>query len=252
MRIGFQQFECLGVLPGGVWMTLEKLRGAAVVLLGKDKLPRHSGGQLGEALDMLLNRFFDKPAGVQIRLRFGERSFEFALAQVCTRLPRTGKEFAYHRQVAQALNAKFYFARPYASWERGTNENTNGLLCRYRGHAGYYQCEDVSAASHARYSCKGKDLYYSKVDGDKGCYSCPDGYKRASLTRKMSDDKACEKHQKGPNAYAPATRVADVVDSCGDGRFKHDGYCKSCPAKTKRKHFIGIDHGKCEVEKEYR
>jgi transposase, IS30 family len=42
-----------------------------------------------------------------------------------------GKEFALHRQVSAALNAQFYFARPYASWERGTNENTNGLLRQY-------------------------------------------------------------------------------------------------------------------------
>ena len=42
-----------------------------------------------------------------------------------------GKEFAQHRQVANTLNAKFFFARPYASWERGTNENTNGLLRQY-------------------------------------------------------------------------------------------------------------------------
>lgn len=42
-----------------------------------------------------------------------------------------GKEFAHHRRVATALNAKFFFARPYASWERGTNENTNGLLRQY-------------------------------------------------------------------------------------------------------------------------
>lgn len=42
-----------------------------------------------------------------------------------------GKEFARHQEVAQALGAQFYFARPYASWERGTNENTNGLLRQY-------------------------------------------------------------------------------------------------------------------------
>jgi len=42
-----------------------------------------------------------------------------------------GKEFAQHQQVAKTLKAKFFFARPYASWERGTNENTNGLLRQY-------------------------------------------------------------------------------------------------------------------------
>ena len=42
-----------------------------------------------------------------------------------------GGEFAGHEQIAQALSAKFYFARPYASWERGTNENTNGLVRQY-------------------------------------------------------------------------------------------------------------------------
>ena len=38
---------------------------------------------------------------------------------------------AYHEQIAEALHLKFYFAHPYAAWERGTNENTNGLLRQY-------------------------------------------------------------------------------------------------------------------------
>ena len=42
-----------------------------------------------------------------------------------------GKEFACHQQIAQALHLQFYFAHPYAAWERGTNENTNGLLRQY-------------------------------------------------------------------------------------------------------------------------
>jgi len=42
-----------------------------------------------------------------------------------------GLEFAHHEAIAQALNAKFYFAHPYASWERGLNENTNGLIRQY-------------------------------------------------------------------------------------------------------------------------
>jgi IS30 family transposase len=42
-----------------------------------------------------------------------------------------GKEFAEHEQIAERLNLKFYFAHPYAAWERGPNENTNGLLRQY-------------------------------------------------------------------------------------------------------------------------
>tara|TARA_R110001599_G_C12108396_1_gene647766 strand:+ start:103 stop:1041 length:939 start_codon:yes stop_codon:yes gene_type:complete len=42
-----------------------------------------------------------------------------------------GREFAKHEDIAKALKAEFYFAHPYASWERGTNENTNGLIRQY-------------------------------------------------------------------------------------------------------------------------
>ena len=42
-----------------------------------------------------------------------------------------GKEFADHEKIASALDADMYFAHPYASWERGTNENTNGLIRQY-------------------------------------------------------------------------------------------------------------------------
>ena len=42
-----------------------------------------------------------------------------------------GKEFAAHLEISQALSVDFYFAHPYASWERGTNENTNGLIRQY-------------------------------------------------------------------------------------------------------------------------
>jgi IS30 family transposase len=42
-----------------------------------------------------------------------------------------GKEFALHEDIAEALKAKGYFAHPYHSWERGLNENTNGLIRQY-------------------------------------------------------------------------------------------------------------------------
>jgi len=47
-----------------------------------------------------------------------------------------GTEFARHKAIATALKAAFYFARPYHAWERGTNENANGLVRQYfpKGH----------------------------------------------------------------------------------------------------------------------
>lgn len=42
-----------------------------------------------------------------------------------------GKEFAQHKLIENNLSLAVFFARPYASWERGTNENTNGLIRQY-------------------------------------------------------------------------------------------------------------------------
>ena len=42
-----------------------------------------------------------------------------------------GKEFAKHKEVSKALGADVYFAKPYASWQRGSNENMNGLIRQY-------------------------------------------------------------------------------------------------------------------------
>ena len=42
-----------------------------------------------------------------------------------------GKEFANHANIAEQLNIDFYFAKPYHSWQRGANENLNGLVRQY-------------------------------------------------------------------------------------------------------------------------
>lgn len=42
-----------------------------------------------------------------------------------------GTEFHSYREIEAATGVAFYFAHPYHSWERGTNENTNGLLRQY-------------------------------------------------------------------------------------------------------------------------
>jgi len=42
-----------------------------------------------------------------------------------------GKEFAGHESIAAKRQTSVYFAHPYSSWERGLNENSNGLLRQY-------------------------------------------------------------------------------------------------------------------------
>lgn len=42
-----------------------------------------------------------------------------------------GKEFAGHQEVAESLSIDYFFAHPYHSWERGSNENLNGLIRQY-------------------------------------------------------------------------------------------------------------------------
>jgi len=53
------------------------------------------------------------------------------LAPTCLFSKYYGSEFAEHRQVAKAVSAKTYFCDPYRSCQRGTNENTNGLIRQY-------------------------------------------------------------------------------------------------------------------------
>jgi transposase, IS30 family len=42
-----------------------------------------------------------------------------------------GREFTNHQEIAQRVNCQVFFAFPYHSWERGLNENTNGLIRQY-------------------------------------------------------------------------------------------------------------------------
>jgi IS30 family transposase len=54
-----------------------------------------------------------------------------------------GKEFSEHEALSRRLSISVYFARPYRSWERGTNENTNGLMRQY-----YPKGTDFADVSH--------------------------------------------------------------------------------------------------------
>ena len=55
-----------------------------------------------------------------------------------------GREFSDHERMASDLEACVYFAHPYSSWERGVNENTNGLIRQY-----FPKGRDLTAVSDA-------------------------------------------------------------------------------------------------------
>ena len=63
--------------------------------------------------------------------RAAVRALEAHKARVHTITMDNGKEFYQYTKIANALNAGTYFCRPYHSWEKGLNENTNGLIRQY-------------------------------------------------------------------------------------------------------------------------
>ncbi|MDP0561571.1 MAG: IS30 family transposase [Candidatus Endonucleobacter sp. (ex Gigantidas childressi)] len=52
------------------------------------------------------------------------------VSSVYTITLNNGGEFAAHEKLAKAMNTDIYFAKPYSSYQRGTNENTNGIIRR--------------------------------------------------------------------------------------------------------------------------
>ena len=71
--------------------------------------------------------------------RYTAKAVEKTIISLMELLPRrnytltvdNGKEFASHESVADALRIKVFFADPYSAWQRGLNENTNGLIRQY-------------------------------------------------------------------------------------------------------------------------
>lgn len=87
-------------------------RVTGLVLIGK--LPNLTAAALNRRVLLMIRRF---------EQRHG-RSFKTITAD-------NGTEFHSYSAIERSTGAKFYFATPYHSWERGTNENTNGLIRQY-------------------------------------------------------------------------------------------------------------------------
>ena len=88
--------------------------------------------------------------------------------------PDRGKEFSLHSEVTKALGVEFYFPPPHHPWERGTNENTNGLLREYfpKGQdltdiSDEYLQDKVTELNHRPRKCLGyrtpAEIYFSKT-----------------------------------------------------------------------------------------
>jgi transposase, IS30 family len=67
-----------------------------------------------------------------------------------------GTEFHSYEKIERATGVKFYFATPYHSWERGTSENTNGLIRQYlpkrtsMAHVTQWDCNAIAKKLNAR------------------------------------------------------------------------------------------------------
>ncbi len=99
------------------------------------------GESLGESSDCILTLVERKSGYVQIgklSARTVEQASKATLAlmrrhpeQFKTITSDNGTEFHGYAQIEAKSQVRFYFATPHHSWERGTNENTNGLIRQY-------------------------------------------------------------------------------------------------------------------------
>ena len=72
----------------------------------------------------------------KVEKRTAEKVGEATIMMLSTKNRKTltsdnGKEFANHEMVTKEPGIDYFFAHPFSAWERGTNENTNGLIRQY-------------------------------------------------------------------------------------------------------------------------
>lgn len=106
-RIGDWETDTV-VGPGHAALVTLAERKSRFTLIGK--VSRKTADQVRRVLIQLLAPYADK---------------------VLTITSDNGSEFAQHLDVSLALQAQFFFAKPRAAYQRGTNENTNGLIRQY-------------------------------------------------------------------------------------------------------------------------
>lgn len=90
-----------------------------------------------------LGTHVERKSGYLVAFRIDDRqdnAFNKATINAFSNIPKklkksftvdNGKEFAAHKKLSEATGMKVYFCDPYSPWQRGTNENTNGLLRQF-------------------------------------------------------------------------------------------------------------------------
>jgi len=98
---------------------------------------------LGQRKTGSIGTFVERKSGYMITFLLERRSseeFNLRAAESFTEIPKKyrrsltvdrGKEFTNHKELASIIDAPVYFCDPYSPWQRGSNENTNGLLRQY-------------------------------------------------------------------------------------------------------------------------
>lgn len=105
---------------------------------------RHSNGAILTIVDrytkFLWAKFIGRHTAENVERAMKELLKEFKIKTITS---DNGLEFSRHESIAKELEAKFFFADPYASWQRGLNEHTNGLLRQYYPKRTYFNCKTL-------------------------------------------------------------------------------------------------------------
>lgn len=116
-------------------------RQCAVSLATAAQLP--GGSQMGSPDQHCVVTLVERTTGYVLIGKLRDRSAQGLTRQVISMIQRepegsfktitsdNGTEFHSYKEVEAATGVTFYFATPHHAWERGTNENTNGLLRQY-------------------------------------------------------------------------------------------------------------------------
>ena len=132
--------ERRGKLPGTISISQRPAEADDRALPGHWEGDLIIGRENGSAIGTLVERATRFVLLIHLPQRHGAQEFHDAVIPTLNRLPEelkrsltwdNGKEMAMHHQITLATGMKIYFADPRSPWQRGSNENTNGLLRQY-------------------------------------------------------------------------------------------------------------------------